>query len=120
MAETTYDLMVRSPADDSLLPIGTATVASDGRLALVSAATGAEDSLGRVFEAVNALALVPVKVPPPPGAEPYSIHLDEIARDAPGIAEAVRAHLEQSHGLVLAEPEPEPDIGDLLNGLDAD
>jgi hypothetical protein len=89
--------------DDSLHPLGRVAQGARGQLTLLSASPGYEGPLRNILAAVNAQEQLRVKVPPPPGSEPYALHVRTVTRDDADLADALKDYLEQKYGLVLAD-----------------
>jgi hypothetical protein len=89
--------------DDNLAEIAKVSFGERGRLALLSANPAFQSVLENVLSAVNAQEELRIKVPPPPEAEPMSVHRASIKRDDPDLLDAMREYMEQKYDLHLSQ-----------------
>lgn len=100
-------VLKRDMTDDSLYPIGKVMLGPRGELTLTSAGEGFEEPLQNILQAVNSLDEFRIKVPSPPGSEPFSLDAKSVGRDNPDSPSALRDFLEQRYGLVLSNGKEE-------------
>ncbi len=94
----------RIDREDGLhIDVGTISFGPEGQLAVVAAEPHFDDYLAEVVNTVNAKKELRIKVPPPKGAQPYSIYTLSVTRAAPDLLDMMKQYLEQKFDLVVAE-----------------
>jgi hypothetical protein len=83
--------------------LGAVSFGPRGELAVVAAEPQLGPYLAGIVEAVNAQAELTIKVPPPEGAEPFSVYFMKVPRTSPKLLERMRLYLEQKHDVILVE-----------------
>lgn len=116
MSNSVYKVRKRDASDDSTFPVGTVEIGPRGELKLTSAGEGFEEPLLNILRSVNAMAEIRIKVPSPPGSEPFSLDARTVGRDSDDIHSAICDFLEQRYGLSLSAADREiedPDLQEL-------
>jgi hypothetical protein len=88
---------------DLRVELGTVTVGPQGEIAVIAARPKMEHYLSDLVARVNAKPVWTIKVPPPPGAEPFSLHMLTVDRSSPNLLERLRQYLEQKHDVLLVD-----------------
>jgi len=88
---------------DVRVEIGTVSVDARGAMTVLTTQPKMAHYLGDIVARVNARPVWNIKVPPPPGARPFGVHLLAVQRTSPRLLERLRQYLEQQHDLLLVE-----------------
>jgi hypothetical protein len=92
--------------------VGRVAVGDRGTLSLLEARPVYRDYLTEMVETINGLDRLKIKIPPPPGSEPFSIFSKTVTRDHPELLGVIADYAEQNFGLRLADPESLAASGD--------
>ena len=110
---TLYAARKRDLSDDSLYPVGTIAMGPRGELELASAGEGFEEPLQNILGTVNAMVEFRIKVPSPPGSEPFSLDSRTVDRQSEDLPSVLCDFLQQRYGLLLSRSDQEPEDTEL-------